>query len=68
MMRNLKDFQSLAETFGEDTQIYVEIPTGEILEIRGFQPSDLQYDGKNALIINTYGDKGKDYRKNLLKE
>ena len=62
-MRDLKDFKSLADTFGEDTQILIEMPEGELYEIMGFQPTDKH----NALMIKL-SPMPHNYRKNYMEE
>ena len=62
-MRNLKDFKSLAETFSENTEILIEMPNGELYEIRGFQPTDK----KDALMINLFP-RPHNYRKHYMND
>lgn len=62
-MRDLKDFKSLADTFGEDTQILIEMPEGELYEIMGFQPTD-----KHGALMIKLSPRPHDYRKNYMEE
>lgn len=62
-MRDLKDFKSLADTFGEDTEIFVEMPDGELYEIMGFQPTD-----KHSAMMIKLSPRPHNYRKNYMEE
>lgn len=62
-MRNLEDFKSLADTFGEETEILIEMPNGELYEIMGFQPTD-----KNDALMIKLSPRPHDYRKNYMEE
>ena len=60
-MRDLKDFKSLAETFGEETEILVEMPDGALYEIMGFQPTD-----KHGALMIKLSPKPHDYRRHFM--
>ena len=46
-MDDLKRFKNLAEIYGEETEVYIELEDGRIVEVFGLQPVT----EKGALII-----------------
>ena len=60
-MDTLERFVSLAGTFGEDTEVLVEMPNGEVYEIFGFQPTD-----KHGALMIKLSPKPHDYRKSYM--
>ena len=62
-MRDLKDFKSLAEAFGDDTGILVEMPDGELYEVMGFQPTD-----KHGALMIKLSPRPHNYRKSYMED
>lgn len=62
-MDNLKRFKDLAEIYGEETEVYVELEDGRIVEVFGLQPIT----EKGALLIKL-SPKPHNYRKYLMEE
>ena len=62
-MRTLSDFKSLAATFGENTEVFVEMPDGELYEVFGFQPTD-----KHGALMIKLSPRPHNYRKNYMED
>lgn len=62
-MDTLERFVSLAEKYGEDTEVFVEMPDGALYEVFGFQPTD-----KHGALMIKLSPKPHNYRKSYMEE
>ena len=60
-MDRLKTFKKLADEYGDQTEVYVELEDGRIVEVFGFEPKN------NSLIIKL-SPRPYDFRKHIMEE
>lgn len=62
-MDNLGRFVGLAEKYGEDAEVFIEMPDGALYEVFGIRPTD-----KHGALMITISPKPHDYRKSYMED